>query len=153
MSPNILSNFCSFAWERTSVIPALDPWYLIFTQRPTYHSNTLGHRRTKPAGQLREWWEKKNLWRGRIRGGENKERKGAERRGTGGPIDFRASLVFFWSLNCCPHSPFPLSHPLSLSPPAVPSAWFHPCIPGRGGGGAGGAGGVEVEVVTAPVGD
>lgn len=75
-----------------------------------------------------------------------------EQRGeTRGPIDFRASLVFSWSLNCCPHSPFPISNPLlSLSPHAKWLVSFmHVRLRQWGGGG----GRVEVEVVTAPVGD
>lgn len=85
--------------------------------------------------------------RGRIqRGGWRKKRS---RRNTRGPIDFRASLVFFCSLNCCPHSTFPLSH-LSVSHRAKRLVSSMHAGPLQWGGGVRR---VEVEVLTVPVGD
>lgn len=139
------SHYCSCGreWKR----PTSDMWYLVKGPVLAQHvwSNTAEQRqqyRLKKKSVEGGWGGKK----GRLRGGENKERKAAETRG---PIDFRASLVFFCSLNCCPHSPFPLSLSpppfnslLPLSPFVEPSGWFGPCMPvvvvGWTGGGEGG---------------
>lgn len=119
----------------------ISPWHVSLTLWDTVEQNQ------------QDSWERgeHDTKRGRTRrGGWRKKRSRGE---PGGPIDFRASLVLFWSLNCCPHSTF-LS---TLSPLRVPPCqvvgFVHAYRATAVGGWVGGLGRMEVEVLTVPVGD
>lgn len=146
-------HFCSYAWERTSVVSAEGFISGVWKANicTTCQSNTLRYCRTKPAGQLRERSSEKRAEgeqdkkRGRIqRGGE--ERKGAEETQeaqlTLGPhLSFSALSIA---------ALIPLFHSLTSLCPTMPSGWFRPCRPGHC---SGGVRRMEVEVLTVPVGD
>lgn len=115
----------------------ISPWHVSLTLWDTVEQNQ------------QDSWERgeHDTKRGRRRrGGWRKKRSRGE---PGGPIDFRASLVLFWSLNCCPHSTFPLSH-LSVSRRAK---WLVSSMHTGPLQWVGGLGRMEVEVLTVPVGD